>query len=64
MVKTLRTSYDNNEAKFPTFSVLIGQKSMYGSYCLPNVKDGIQIQVYNINNECVTHCRQFISIKL
>ena len=29
-----------------------------------NVKDGIQIQVYYINDECVTHFSQFISEKV
>ena len=28
------------------------------------VKDGIQIQVYNINNESVDHFSQFISVKV
>ena len=27
------------------------------------VKDGIQVQVYNINNESVTYFSQFISVK-
>ena len=36
---------------------------MFRSYCIQNVKDGIQIQVYNINNESVNHFSQFISAK-
>ena len=31
-------------------------------YCIQNVKDGIQIQVCNINNESVKHFSQFISV--
>ena len=42
----------------------IGQKSIFRYYCIQNFKDGIQIQVYNINNECVTHSSQFISEKV
>jgi len=37
---------------------------MFRHYCIRNVKDGIQIQVYNINNENVSHCRKFISVKV
>ena len=37
---------------------------MFRRYCLQNVKHGIQIQVYNINNESVNHSRQFISVKV
>jgi len=33
-------------------------------YCSQNVKDGIQIQVYNISNESVNHSIQFISEKV
>ena len=31
---------------------------------IENVKDGIQIQVYNIINESVDHSSQFISVKV
>ena len=31
---------------------------------MQNVKDGIQIQVYDINNESVSHFSQFISVKV
>ena len=41
----------------------IGQESVFRRYCIQNVKDGIQIQVYNINNKFVNHFSQFISIK-
>jgi len=37
---------------------------MFRHYCIHNVKDGIQIQVYNINSECVTHFSQFMSEKV
>ena len=39
-------------------------KSIFRHYCIQNVKDGIQIQVYNINNESVNHFSQFISVKV
>ena len=32
-------------------------------YCIQNVKDGIQIRVYKINKESVTHFSQFLSVK-
>ena len=64
MVKILRKPYENHEAQFPNFSIFIGQKSIFHHYCIQNVKDGIQIQVYNINNECVNHFSQFILVKV
>ena len=42
---------------------LLGQKSIFHCYCLQNVKDGSQIQVYNINYEIANHFGQFISVK-
>ena len=33
-------------------------------YWLQNVKDGILIHVYNINNELLNHCSQLISVKV
>ena len=49
MVKILRMSQENHEAQFPKFSGFIGQISIsINRYA----KAGIQIQVYNINNEC------------
>ena len=62
--KILRKSFDNHEAQLPKLSVFIGQKAIFCSYCFQNVKDGIQIQVYNINNESVYHSSQFISVKV
>ena len=53
MVKILR-----NEAQYPKLSVFIGQ------YCIQNVKDGFQIQIYNISNESVNHSSQFISVQV
>ena len=38
----------------------ISQKSRFCHYCIQNVKGGIQIQVYNTNNEHLTHSSQFI----
>ena len=37
---------------------------MFCRYCIQNAKDGIQSQVYNINNECLAHFSQFISEKV
>ena len=37
---------------------------MFLRYCIQNVKDGIQIQVYNINNESLSHFSQFITVKV
>ena len=45
-------------------NIFVGQKSIVRHYCIQNVKDGIQIQAYNINNECVTHFGQLISEKV
>ena len=64
MVKILRRSLENHEAQFPKFNVLIGQKSIFRRYFIQNVKDGIQIQVYNVNNESVNHFSQLISVKV
>ena len=37
---------------------------MLRRYCIKNVKDGIHIRVYNINNESVSQSSQFISQKV
>ena len=37
---------------------------MFRRYCIQNVKDGIQIQECNVNNESVNHFSQFISVKV
>ena len=37
---------------------------VFRRYCIQNVKDGIQFQVYNIINESVNHSSQFISVKV
>ena len=44
--------------------MFIGQTSVVRRYCIQNVKDGIQIHVYNINNEILNHCSQLISVKV
>ena len=49
---------------FKKLSVFIGQRSVFRRYCIQNVKDGIQIQVYNIINESVNHSSQFTSEKV
>ena len=50
-------------AQFPNLSVFIGKKSGFRRYRIQNVKDGLQIQVYNISKDSVHHSCQFISIK-
>ena len=50
--------------QFPKVNVFIGHESLFRRYYIQNVKDGIQIQVYNINNENVNHSSQFISVKV
>ena len=57
-------SYENHEAQFPDFNVVIGQKSIFRRYCIQNVKDGIQIQVCNLSNESANHFSQCISVKV
>ena len=37
---------------------------MFHHYCIQNGKDGIQIHVYYINNKCLTHSSQFISVQV
>ena len=64
MIKILRRSLENQEAQFPKLNVFIGQKLIFRHYCVQNVNDGLQFQVYNINNECLTHFSQFISEKV
>jgi len=44
--------------------LLIGQKSIFRRCCIQNVKNGIQIQAYNVNNESVSHFSQSISVKV
>ena len=42
----------------------MGKKIGFRRYCIQNVKDGIQIHVYNIINKTVNRSSQFISVKL
>ena len=42
----------------------LGKTSLFHRYCIQNVKDGIQIQVYNISNESVYHSSQVNSVKV
>ena len=37
---------------------------IFRRYCIQNVKDGIQSQVYNINNESIKHSSQFTFVKV
>ena len=56
-------SYEFYEAQFPKFNAFNGQMSIFRRYCIQNFKDEIQIQLYNINNESVSHFSQRISVK-
>ena len=42
----------------------MGQNSVFCRYCIQNVKDGIQIQVYNIIYKSVKHSSQLISVQV
>ena len=64
MVKIVRKSKENHEAQLPKLGVFIGQKSIFRYYCIQIVKDGIQIQGYNFNNESVNHLSQVISVEV
>ena len=57
-------SLENHEAQFPKLNVFIRQKFIFRHCCIQNFKDGIQIQVCNINKECLSHFSQFISEKV
>ena len=60
MVKILRKS----RSSISKIKCFLDQKSILRHYCIQNVKDGIQIRVYWINNESETHLSQFISVKV
>ena len=57
-------SVESHKAKFPKFTVFIGERSMLRHYCIQNVEDKSQVQAYKINKESVTHFSQFISVKV
>ena len=60
MVKILRKS----RGSVTKIKCFYWPKSIFRHYCIQNVKDGIQIQVYTINNEIVNHLSQFILMKV
>ena len=60
----MRLQLSKSRGSIPEFSVFIGQKSIFRQYCIENVRDGIQIQVYNFNKEIVNHSGQFILVKV
>ena len=64
MAKLLRKSYEDYKAHFPKLIIFVGQNSILYHYYNQNAKDGIQIWVYKINNENVTHFSHFISVKV
>ena len=60
MPKILR----NHKAQFPNVNVFVSQKSIVQHYYIHNVKDGIQIRVYEISKESETHLSQFVAVKV
>ena len=58
--QNLKKILRKSEGSISKIKCFIGQKSTFHHYFIQNVKDGIQIQVYNINNGCLTHFSQFI----
>ena len=44
--------------------MFVGQKSIIRHCYIQNSKDGIQIRVYKINKESLTHFSQFILVKV
>ena len=64
MLKILRKSQQNREAQFPKLGAFDDQKPAFRHYCIRNVKDGIQMRVYKINDESATNFGQFISVKV
>ena len=61
MAKILRKSQENYEAEFPKSCVFIGQTSIFHHYYSQNIKDGIKIRVYKINNEILVHFTSFFT---
>ena len=41
-----------HKAKFPKFSIFVGQRSILRHYCNQNVTDEIEIRAYEINKKC------------
>ena len=62
--QNLKKILKKSRGSISKFSVFIGQKSVFRRYCIQNVKDGIQIQAYNINSECINHFSLLISVKV
>ena len=48
----------------PKIKCLYWAKFIFRHYCIQNVKHGIQIQICNINNECLSHFSQCIPEKI
>ena len=51
------------QGSVPKLSVFVGQNSMLRHYSIINIKDRIQIRVYWIKKEEVTHFSQFTLVK-
>ena len=63
MAKISRKSKENHKAQFPKCDIFAGQNSILRHYNIQNLKDGIQIRVYEINKESVAQLSQLISVK-
>ena len=61
--KKVRLKWSKSEENLKKVTRFNFQNLVFRRYCMQNVNDGIQIRVCNINNECFTHCSQFISVK-
>ena len=64
MVKAQENCKKTTRLNFQNIVFFIGQKSIFRRHCIQNAKDGIQIQVYNINNDIANHFGQFILVKV
>ena len=62
--QNLNNILKHHEAQLPKLSVFIGYKSIFCHYYIQNVKDGIQIQAYNVSNEFLTHFHQFVVVNV
>ena len=47
-----------SQGSIPNLSVFVGQNSILRHYCTQTIKDGMQIRVYKITTEKVTHFSQ------
>ena len=63
-MSNLKKTVRKSRGSMSKLRVFIGQKSIFCCYCIQDVKDGIQIQVYNIINKSLNHSSKFISVEV